>query len=387
MVKDNLNNNFLQSQEWREFQESVGRKTFFVESEDSCPSASSADKSADRFSASLIEHDLPIVGKYFYIPRGPLAEISNDKFQISPPKADQPGAGNEIQNSNDKIKNGMQEIIELARKENVGWVRIDPANEEILKNIKNSTDYKIRKAPHDMQPKEIFVMDISKPEEELLSDMSQKTRYNIRLAEKKGVSVQTISNDKFPMTNQVPMSNDKNYCIEEFLRLTKEMAERQGIKAHPEEYYRKMIEILPAEMLKIYVAEYENKIISANLMLFFNDTAIYLHGASGNEHRNLMAPHLLQWQAILDAKNAGYTFYDFGGVKSEITNSKLQIPNKIQNSKFKIQNSSNWQGITKFKLGFSLNTKPMEFPGSYDIIIDRNRYFLYRILQKIKSFL
>ena len=376
MVKDNLNNNFLQSQEWREFQESVGRKTFFVESEDSCPSASSADKSADRFSASLIEHDLPIVGKYFYIPRGPLAEISNDKFQISLPKADQPGAGNKTQSSNDKIKNGMREIIELAKKENAGWIRFDPRNENVLDLIKENINYKIAKAPHDMQPKENFVIDISKNNEELLNEMSQKTRYNIRLAEKKGVKIFAITNNQDTKSKQISNSNEqisKKY-VDEFLRLTKEMAERQGIKAHPEEYYRKMIKTLPAEMLKIYVAEYENKIIAANLMLFFNDTATYLHGASGNEYRNLMAPHLLQWQAILDAKNAGYTFYDFGGVK-------------IQDTRHKTQDTNSWQGITKFKLGFSPETKPMEFPGSYDIIIDRNRYFLYRILQKIKSFL
>ena len=162
----------------------------------------------------------------------------------------------------------------------------------------------------------------------------------------------------------VRVSREKKY-VEEFLKLTKETAKRNGITSHPEEYYRKMIESLPESMFKIYVAEYDEKIIAANLMLFFDDTATYLHGASGNEYRNLMAPYLLQWQAILDAKNDGYKFYDLGGIKT----------------------SGGWQGITKFKLGFSPETKPMEFPGSYDIIIDRNKYLLYRVLQKIKSLL
>ena len=117
-------------------------------------------------------------------------------------------------------------------------------------------------------------------------------------------------------------------------------------------------------MLKIYVAEYDGNIIAANLILFFGDAATYLHGASGNEYRNVMAPYLLQWQAILDAKKAGYLKYDFGGVKM----------------------SGGWEGITKFKLGFSLNTKPVVFPGSYDIMIAPFRYWIYRGIQKIKSF-
>jgi lipid II:glycine glycyltransferase (peptidoglycan interpeptide bridge formation enzyme) len=98
-----------------------------------------------------------------------------------------------------------------------------------------------------------------------------------------------------------------------------------------------------------------------------------LHGASGNEHRNVMAPHILHWQAILDAKERGCRFYDFGGVK---------ISNKEQAA---IGKSNSWEGITRFKLGFSQKTKPVVFPGSYDIVINQWRYWLYRTLQYIKA--
>src|ERR1035437_8851515 len=111
------NTNFLQSAEWRKFQESVGRKTFFVENAN--------------FSASLIEHALPIVGKYFYCPRGPIVRITNQES---------------------RIMNEIQKLITLAKKEGAGWIRIDPENEETIEIIKNSIDYKIHKAPHDMQP-------------------------------------------------------------------------------------------------------------------------------------------------------------------------------------------------------------------------------------------
>jgi len=371
---------FLQSNQWRKFQESVGRKTFLIDTSE--------------MHASIIEHSLPIVGKYFYIPRGPeIHETYNMKHVTS-------------------------ELIELAKKEKVGWIRIEPENAEILEKIKKSTNYKIIKAPHDMQPREIFVIDINKPEEQLLSEMKEKTRYNIKLSQKRGVSVKVISNNCHP-ERSVAESKDlieldsstalgmTNRYFNEFLRLVKFTSERNEITAHPAEYYRQMWETIPAENLKLYVAEYQNKIIAANLIVFFEDTAIYLHtktikkgstgennipseknnnfgvgvylhGASDNEYRNVMAPYLLQWQAIKDAKNAGYKFYDFGGVSSGPTALNQNDPKRSDRYE-------KWQGITRFKLGFSPNTEPKKFLGSYDIILNKPKYWIYQMLSWIKS--
>ncbi len=317
-----MQNEFLQSDEWMKFQEAVGRKTFCI--------------SGDDFRANIIEHKLPLVGKYFYVPRGPIFH----------PEGDQPLAGNQISNK-------IQEIINLAKKESAGWIRIDIENSRILDLIRKN--WRVVKAPHDMQPREVFVVDISKSEEELLAEMKSKTRYNIKLAEKRDVFVET------------PRRGVSTY-VDEFIRLTRVMAERNKITAHPENYYRKMLETISPDILKLYVAEYQGKIIATNIMVFYEDTAVYLHGASAaaDEYRNVMAPYLLQWQAILDAKKAGCKFYDFGGV------------NMSRNS---------WQGITKFKTGFSPKTKPVEFLGSYDIVLNPLKYNLYRIIQKVKSFL
>lgn len=316
------NGGFLQSEEWRKFQESAGRKTYNI--------------TGDNFYASIIEHQLPIVGKYFYIPRGPVMPWNMEH-----------GTWN----------SSINELINLAKKNNIGWIRIEPADEEILKIIKEyirprRTGLKIQKAPHDMQPREIFVIDILKSEGELLAEMKAKTRYNIKVAQKHGVSLRT--------TNSYETTNKKD--IKEFLRLVKITAKRDGITPHPESYYRKMFETIPAENLKLYAAEYENKVIAANIIIYYGNTATYLHGASDNEYRNVMAPYLLQWQAILDAKKAGLEKYDFGGVKTN--------------------GDDSWAGITKFKTGFSPNTKPIEFPGSYDIIINSRKYFLYKFIRK-----
>ncbi|MEI8343939.1 MAG: peptidoglycan bridge formation glycyltransferase FemA/FemB family protein [Candidatus Moraniibacteriota bacterium] len=387
MKNEVKNLEFLQFEQWRKFQESVGRKTFFIESAG--------------FSASIVEHSLPIVGKYFYCPRGPMffAEAKkNLKSQI--PNSEE----NQNSISKEEMKNGLRKLIALAQKENVGWIRIEPEKAEILEIIRNiaETDgnqLKIVRAPHDMQPKQIFVLDITKDTEILLSEMKPKTRYNIRLAEKKGVAVyetwnredkkqETRNNNQANFNEQISNNQTnrdtkylptgqagktQNINLEAFLNLTKEMAQRHGITAHPENYYRKMIETLPSEMLRIYVAQFEGKIIAANLVLFFGKTATYLHGASGNEHRNVMAPFLLQWQAILDAKKLGFEKYDFGGVKT------------ISNRQQATDNKNKWEGITTFKLGFSPSTKTVEFPGSYDIIVNPRKYGVYRGLQRAKE--
>jgi len=343
---------FLQSNQWRKFQESVGRKTFLIDSPE--------------IHASIIEHALPVVGRYFYIPRGPkIHETYNMKHVTS-------------------------ELIELAKKEKAGWIRIDPESESALNTIKTSLGggaSKLVKAPHDMQPKEILVIDISKTEEEILAGMKEKTRYNIKLSQKRGVSVKIISNFQFPNSNKIPNPNDPNSekYLDEFIRLVKITSERNEITTHPESYYRKMLETIPAENIKLYIAEYENKIIAANVVIFYEDTATYLHGASDNEYRNVMAPYLLQWQAIKDAKAKGCTKYDFGGIKSP--HPPTPSPNGRGWLKEPGEGKNSWAGITKFKTGFSKDTQPTEFPGSYDLVINQFKYSIYRFLEKIKSWI
>jgi lipid II:glycine glycyltransferase (peptidoglycan interpeptide bridge formation enzyme) len=308
---------FLQSDLWREFQNSYGRQTFTFETVN--------------VKANLIEFPLPFAGKYQYCPRGPLIEAGEN------------------------LKQDLRDLVGFAKSKDANWLRIEPIDQRELNLIKSSVFQKLIKTRHDIQPKEIFVLDISKDTEKLLSEMKAKTRYNINVAKKKGVQVE-VGGDEY---------------IEEFLRLTKEMTQRQGIVSHPEQYYRHMLKTFPTEMLKIYVAKYQEKIIAAHLMLFNGKYATYLHGASSNESRNVMAPYLLQWQAIIDAKQQGCTNYDFGGVKVSKDN----------------QDGKSWEGITKFKLGFSPETKPYIFPGTFDIVINPRAYGLYRGLQKAKLLL
>jgi lipid II:glycine glycyltransferase (peptidoglycan interpeptide bridge formation enzyme) len=306
---------FLQSNWWSEFQAATGKKILNIK--------------GGAFWANIIEHQLPIIGKYFYIPRGNILKIKNMD-----------------------VKNYLDNLIGLAKSNTAGWIRIEPVSEEILNLVKKNIALPIIKAPHDMQPRELFIIDITKSTKDLLSVMKPKTRYNIRLAEKKSV--------------RITISNEKKY-VDRFCDLVEITSARQGIKPHPRNYYQKMFEIIPSENIKLYCAEFEGEIIAANIVIFFNKTATYLHGASDDNFRNIMAPYLLQWRQIQDAKKIGATEYDFGGIKTAGT-------------------KNNWAGITRFKQSFSPKTQAIEFPGAYDIIINTSKYYVYRIIQRIKRF-
>ncbi len=350
---------FLQSEDWRKFQESVGRRTFKISSGD--------------FNASIIEHKLPIAGNYFYAPRG---------FVI-PAEAG-------IQDAGCKLL--IKDIFNLAKKEKVNWIRFDAENKDVLKTMEEC-GLKVEKAPHDMQPRQTLVIDISKPEEKLLEEMKSKTRYNIRLSEKRGVRIFNFQFFRPRRTSlglailkQFSNSNDKilnkenkekfNTYANEFLRLVRITSKRQGITSHPDEYYRKMLEI---PCVQLYVAEFDGKVVAVAVVSFFEGVATYLHGASDDRYKNVMAPFALHWKIIKDAREKGCKKYDMGGVSVNFQSSISNV------KKEKIQNSSDWAGITRFKLGFSPETKPTEFAGSYDIIIDQKKYFLYKFLQFIKG--
>jgi lipid II:glycine glycyltransferase (peptidoglycan interpeptide bridge formation enzyme) len=135
-------------------------------------------------------------------------------------------------------------------------------------------------------------------------------------------------------------------------------------------------------------------------MLYFGNIAYYLHGASSNKYRNMMAPYMLQWEAVKDAKKRGYKLYDFWGIsplKGEITNNKSQISNKskirnpnnqnkMRDSKFQISNNKHpWYGISRFKLGFAPTAKTglyVEYPGCYEVSYGKKRYMLYSMFKK-----
>jgi lipid II:glycine glycyltransferase (peptidoglycan interpeptide bridge formation enzyme) len=149
------------------------------------------------------------------------------------------------------------------------------------------------------QPRSSWVLDLAPDPDQLLRDMKQKTRYNIRLAGKKGVEVAEGGRDDVP----------------EFYRLFRETAARDDFFIHSQDVYERMFDLFRcAGRFALLLARYRARLVAAVTLVTFGDTCWYMQGASSNEHRNLMAPYLLQWEAINWARRRGCRVYDFRAV-------------------------------------------------------------------------
>ena len=157
--------------------------------------------------------------------------------------------------------------------------------------------------------------------------------------------------------------------FEEFYRLVDQgTSERKEIKHHPKEYYKQQLTINNQQLkFVLFIAEHESKVIAANIVVFFGKTATYLHGATDNNFRNLMAPHLLQWEQIKEAKNRGCEEYDFWGVVNEHTLDRR---------------GKSWEGFTRFKKGFG--GREVNYVGYWDYPLNKSWYWLYRLVQKFR---
>jgi len=188
-----------------------------------------------------------------------------------------------------------------------------------------------------------FQIDLSPSEEELMKGFSSKTRYNIRLAERKGVIVKENGSDK---------------AFSKYLELTRETVGRQGFFAHTEKYHRLMWNILKkAGIARLMVATYQGEIITTWILFAWKDFLYYPYGASTEKHKEVMANNLMMWEAIKFGKKLGLTTFDLWGREEG-------------------------KGFTKFKEGFS--PKVIEFLGTWDLIINKPLYMIYKIAEYIR---
>ncbi len=321
-VKTNITDGFLlQSWGWGDFQKALDNKIFRL----------AVINGNGQFQAVIliVKYELPFEYNYLYSPRGPVINVI------------------EAQDLNSLFA----EIKNIAKEEKSFMVRLDPP--WVVGNEKRLIDLGFRKSEYEVQPKCNLIIDITKSEEELLGQMKQKTRYNIGLAQRKGVKVR-ISNE---------MAD-----LECFWQLAKQTAKRDRFSPHPKEHYKKMFEILSKDgTIKLFLAEYNHKVVAANLVSFFGKFCTYLHGASADWYREVMATHLLQWQAILEAKKLGCQYYDFGGVTGKT----------FCNEK--------WEGITRFKTSFAPQVSPREYIGNFELILNPFIFATYKFVKQIKE--
>lgn len=310
----------LQSWFWGEFKSRFGwtaDRYFFIKDGDIAGSA------------SVLSKRLPL-GSLAYLPQGPSINFADEMI----------------------VEEVFGSIKKLCAK-NI-FLRIDPpvleTSEEAVSLKKILARVGFKKSAEEIQPRDTLVLDLSKTETELLGDMHQKGRYNIRLATKKNVRVEESWSPEH---------------IDGFAKLYLQTTSRDEFSGHNDSYIRSLLSTFETNKRgRLFTAWKDSEMLAGIFVIFFGGTAIYLYGASSNESRELMPNHALQWHAIRYAKAKGYKEYDFWGVSPE------DEPNH------------NWAGVTRFKKQFGGEVR--RYIGAYDLPIQKSKYFAFTKAQKIR---
>lgn len=200
-----------------------------------------------------------------------------------------------------------------------------------------------------VQPRCVMKLDLSVGLERVFEQFKPKWRYNIRLAERKGVTVRTGD------------ASD----IDAFYDLLLETARRDHFLIRARQYFHDMWQELSRDgLIQLFLTEYEGKLLAGALMYVLGRQAWYTYGASSNEHRNVMPNHLMQWTMMQHAHAAGCTLYDFRGVSCRKPGQEQEADEPGE--------QDHLQGLNRFKAGF--NAEFVEYMGEYDLPVSKGLY-------------
>ncbi|HSX40671.1 MAG TPA: peptidoglycan bridge formation glycyltransferase FemA/FemB family protein [Candidatus Saccharimonadales bacterium] len=249
----------------------------------------------------------------------------------------------------------IDHIKRLALSKNASFIRMSALVEEKFVDHTMLSKMGFRNAPiHRMDAEVCWVLDITKPEDEILANMRKSHRYLIR----RGL---TDKNLKITQTKHLTE-------IEKFLPLYESLSQRKHFVPH--RGVREEFRVFGAENQEVlFFAEFEKKIIAAALIAFAGNTAIYRHSASDDNYRNIPAMYLIQWHAIQEAKKRGVKLYNFWGIAPDVSS---RHP---------------WSGLTLFKTGFGGEKK--EFLRAQDLPLSLNYWKTYAIdsiFKKLKGY-
>lgn len=283
-------------------------------------------------SLSILIRKIPIFGNIMYSSRGPVCDIHDEKVLA-------------------QLTEGAKE---LAKKYNAIVLKIEPdieSKDEEFRKIVEKIGYKIKDDAknfrEEIQPRYVFRLDIKgKTEDEVFANFHSKTRYNIRLATKKGVTIKEGTRED----------------LKDFHRIMVETGARDGFIIRSLEYFEKMYDELAPDHMKLLMAYHEDKPISGVIPIMYGNKTWYLYGASSNEHRNLMPNYLLQWEMIKMAIARKSDVYDLRGVSGVVDENHPQY------------------GLYRFKKGFGAEFT--EFLGEIYIPFKPLKYNLYKFSEK-----
>jgi lipid II:glycine glycyltransferase (peptidoglycan interpeptide bridge formation enzyme) len=249
-------------------------------------------------------------------------------------------------------KNALEFITDYCKKNNIIFVKIEPY--VFKKQFNNRTIEQFSNlaiSSHPLFPSWSQILNLHLSEEELLKKMHPKTRYNIRLAQKKGIIIKEMNNEK---------------GFEIFSKLYFETCKRQKYFGHTKKYHQLIWESLKNNISHILIAFYNDIPLAAYELFNFNKVFYYTYGGSSEQYRNLMPANLLMWETIKSGKKLGAEYLDMWG----------SLPPKYNDK-------DPWSGFTRFKQGYG--TEFVEFIGSYDLIINPFVYKIYNLIYKLRE--
>jgi lipid II:glycine glycyltransferase (peptidoglycan interpeptide bridge formation enzyme) len=227
--------------------------------------------------AQVLLRSLPYgFGKLAYVPRGPALDYGDGPL----------------------LQSMIDGLSSIAQRWKVVSLKIEP---EVLagRGIEEELHAAGLVSAPPVQMRSSIWVDLTPPEDEMLARQKQKTRYNIRLARKKGVTVSAVGAEG----------------VDAWFDMYELTAQRDGFTIHGREYYRDVLRCLaPAGMATLMLAHHEGDLLAGIIVFAFGRKAQYMYGASSNLKRNLMAPYLVQWEGMRWAKERGAEIYDLWGI-------------------------------------------------------------------------
>jgi peptidoglycan pentaglycine glycine transferase (the first glycine) len=280
----------------------------------------------DHLGAMVLFRQLPMGLSVGYLPRGPVG--------------------------NGDWRSLWSDVDAICQQENAIFLRVEPEIwEPTPKGFVENNLPGFKPINQTVQPPRTIQIDLTPSEEEILMAMKSKTRYNIRLAERKDVIVRP--------------SQD----VERFHQMSLTTSERDEFGIHSLEYYQRAYDLFsPQNACVLLIAEYQNKPLAGLMAFAKGDTAWYFYGASTNQERNRMPTYLLQWEAIRWARNKGCKIYDLWGVPD--------YPESYLEDHFMDRSDGLW-GVYRFKRGFGGEVR--RTIGSWDRVYRPLFYNLYRL--------
>jgi len=310
------NGHLLQTWAWGELKAGFGWTPYHLQVDDAA--------------AQILFRHLPLGFSIAYIPKGPVVDWENPA----------------------QCQKLLDAIHIEAQKRRAVFLKIEPdiecANVQTMEFL-NTMGFA---SADTIQPQTSLVLDIRGHEDSILAAMKQKTRYNIRLATKKGVTVRRGDVGD----------------VRIFHNLSLTTADRDRFGVHSLEYYQTCFDLFAPNRCALFIAEFENDPIAGLMAFCQGEDAYYFYGASANQYRNLMPSYLIQWVAIQWAKQQGCTRYDLWGIPDA-------DPETLE-AEFENRNDGLW-GVYRFKRGFG--GEYVQTIGAFDYVYNPLLYKLYKI--------